>query len=158
MEKELFVKMVLDTNKINGFYMDDYTADLLWGHFYEIEFEELQRVLMALMKSGEKVTYKSLINNIRKKKIKEKIEIPKEHIEDCEEDCKICQRDVICQKMNRICGPIVAKVLKGDYTYDEAREILHKEFPTAGFDKKIGTITGVVENENGEYISVYRYD
>jgi hypothetical protein len=157
--RELFVKMVTDANKMNAFYMDDYTAGLLFDNFSDMEFDELNWILNKLKREGEKVTYKSLLLNRKEKKKTVTKEKETTVIYECEENCTECTRhDVACVKFNKECSKVMQKILNGDITYEEGRKFLHSIYPNVGFDKKIGTCVGVIWNEDGEHTPVYKYD
>jgi len=159
-DKGLFIKLITDTNKINGFYMDDYTASLLFDHFYDMDTAELESICTKLKKAGEKATYKTILANRKERKKTEEIEKPNEVVyEDCNDDCKICKRlKVACVKMNIECNKIVDMIMKGDINWKDAMLVLHEKYPTVGFDKKIGRCTGVIWNEDGNHLPVYTYD
>ena len=159
MDKGYFIKAVTDTNKLNGFFMDDYTAGLLYDRFLDMSESELTFILERLLGQGEKVTYRAIKAN-RKEKMKfEKKEEEVEIITECEEDCKKCKRHTAaCQKMNVICNDMLKKITGGIVAWRDGIKMLHELFPNAGFNKKIGKVVGVMLDENGEHISVYRYD
>lgn len=160
MDKGHFVKVVTDASRMNGFFMDDITAGLLFERFLDIEYEELERILDSLLKEGAKITYKS-ISDRREKKIKKK-EVKKEKSfldrESCEKDCKECEGKEVCLYLNEIGFKYLKRIGMGEIHYKKAMEELHELFPKIGFNKKIGRPVGVIADENGEHITLYKYD
>jgi len=155
-DKNLFCKMITDTSRMSGFYMDDYTAGLLYDRFPEYELKQLDRILLKCLKENKKITYNILEDGYKKAKVKEKEEEKLiEVIYECKEDCTTCLRHVACVPMFKTIYPYIAKILDGDLKYDKVMEELHKLYPYVGFNKKIGNATGVIRDENGEYHSVY---
>lgn len=158
LNKELFVKRVVDTSKINGHFMDDYTAGLLYDNFLDMESPELEDILQRIQKKGEKVTYKNIDDYRKKKKEKIEEETPLEIVYECSEDCKICVKKCTCVPMAVICSQYMKRILDGDIKVSQAMKELHERYPTVGFDKKIGTPAGVIWDEKNGYITLYKYD
>ena len=158
-DREYFKKRVTDTNKLCGFYMDDYTADLLYDRFHDKDLKDFEAVLEECLKTGEKVTFKVLhtqLNKIKRRQIEEK---EYNVVHECiHKNCKECDPDTICVEMAKAILPLIAKLLKGDIKYEEIKNSLNEKYPDSGFNKKNGTCTGVIRNEDGTFTSVYQYD
>jgi hypothetical protein len=139
--------------------MDDYTASLLYDRFPEYERDDLDKVLLRCLKGNKKVTYNILEEGYKVNKVKEKKEEEEliEVVYECKEDCKVCLRHVACLPMYKVIYPYLAKIMQGDIRYEKVMEELHELYPFVGFNKKIGDATGVTRDENGEYITVYKY-
>lgn len=149
--------MITDTSRMNGFYMDDYTASLLYDRFPEYELKDLDKVLLKCLKGNKKITYNILDEGYKQKKeeVKKEEEEEIEVVYECKEDCKLCLRHVACLPMYKFIYPYLAKIMQGDVKYEKVMEELHEFYPFVGFNKKIGNATGVIRDENGEYITVY---
>lgn len=149
--------MLTDTSRMCGNYLDDYTADLLYDRFYDIEYKHLEKLMNIVLRTRQKITYSFLEDNLRKRK-EEQVEKQKEIIYECNEDCKLCKKDVICVPMFKYISPFIAQILRGDKKYENVMAELHVKYPFVGFDKKYGDAKGVVKNEVGEYLTIYTYD
>lgn len=157
MDKNLFVKIVTDTSRMSGFFMDEITAGLLYERFLDIEYEELDLVMGRILETGQKVTFKNINDNRIKKKKKK--EVKEDKVNDCKNDCKECTGvGIICDKLNKIGFDYIKRMGNGLIKPEQAMKELHEQFPKIGFDKKIGRPTGVIIDANGEHITVYKYD
>lgn len=159
-DKEYFMKRLIDTNKLCGFYIDDYTAELLYDRFHIQETEVYDKILEDCLEHGEKVVYKVLKEGFRRnnKQTRESKSETPTIIEECEkESCEGCDPKIICLKMNSHMNKVLAKLMGGVVKYAEVQEELNKKYPGIGFDKKHGTVTGVIFDENGKYHSIYEY-
>ena len=65
-DKGYFVKRITDINKLCGFYIDDYTAELLYDRFHIKETEDFDSILEECLEKGEKVVYKVLNEGFRR--------------------------------------------------------------------------------------------